>query len=237
MLQILTTDEFAKWFGALDDAFAEDVATALDVVEELGPERAAPGSRESLLWYEHPAVSRFGAADLLSWDLEAWGCFRDYAQQVLARLQSPRFAARLARLGAKEASEVLRTIERIKRATDPRARWTLRLHETRHGVARVRPEEACADLRRLFFAALEAAGFQATDAPVHSTALRELARRGPGPAFRLLYGVDAERSIALFVLGERLDRSFYGDSVRRAEKMWRQFQEGTLQAIEPAQLR
>ena len=69
------------------------------------------------------------------------------------------------------------------------------------------------------------------------SALRELSRRRPGPGFRVLYGVNAERETALFVLGERLDRSFYGDSVRRAERMWKQFLEGTLRAIEPAQLR
>jgi hypothetical protein len=89
----------------------------------------------------------------------------------------------------------------------------------------------------MFLAALEAAGFEATDVPAHTLALRELSRRRPGPGFRVLYGVNAEREAALFVLGERLDRSFYGDSVRRAERMWKQFLEGTLRAIEPAQLR
>jgi len=59
MLEPLTTDEFAQWFGGLDDQAAEDVATALEIVERLGPDEAAPGSRESLLWYEHPSVSRF----------------------------------------------------------------------------------------------------------------------------------------------------------------------------------
>jgi hypothetical protein len=51
-----------------------------------------------------------------------------------------------------------------------------------------------------------------------------------------LYGVHVEQKTALFVLGEWLDRSFYGDSVRRAERMWKQFLDGQLRA-EPAQLR
>jgi hypothetical protein len=59
----------------------------------------------------------------------------------------------------------------------------------------------------------------------------------PAPAFRLLYGVHAERETALFVLGEWLDRNFYGDSVRRAERMWKSFLDGELRAVEPAQLR
>jgi hypothetical protein len=93
MLQLLTTDAFGDWFAGLDDELAEDVATALDVVEQLGPSHSPPGSRESLLWYEHPSVSRFLPADSLAWDLEAWGSFRDYAKQVLAKLESPRFAS------------------------------------------------------------------------------------------------------------------------------------------------
>jgi len=42
--------------------------------------------------------------------------------------------------------------------------------------------------------------------------------------------VHVERNIALFVLGEWLDRSFYGDSVRRAERSWKQFLDGDLRA-------
>jgi hypothetical protein len=236
MLQILTTDAFAEWFAALDDRAAEDVATALDVVEQLGPSQAPPGSRESLLWYEHPSVSRFQMSGSLAWDLEAWGCFRDYAKQVLQKLESPRFTSRLSCLGTKEAATVLKSIKEIKRATDPRLRWALKLAGDPRGLAKVHPEDACAELRRMFFDALEAAGFGVSDVPAHSLALREFSRRVPAPAFRLLYGVHVEQKTALFVLGEWLDRSFYGDSVRRAERMWKQFLDGQLRA-EPAQLR
>jgi hypothetical protein len=236
MLKILTSDAFAEWFTALDDKSAEEVATALDVVEQLGPAEAPPESRESLLWYEHPSVSTFSLCDSLAWELEAWGAFRDYAKKVLAVLESPRFVSRLARLGAEEANRVLSTVRAIQRATDPRARWTLKLHVGPLRVSPVRAEEARAEVRRKFFDALDAAGFKVEDVPAHSLALRELSRRVPGPAFRLLYGVDERRELALFVLGERLDHSFYGDSVRRADKMWRQFLEGELRA-DPAPLR
>ena len=238
MLKLLTTDAFAEWFSALDDKTAEDVATSLDVVEQLGATKAAPGSRESLLWYEHPSVSRFISPLSLAWDLEDWGCFRDYTMQVLAKLESPRFTARLSRLGAKEASAVLRCVQEIKKAVDPRLRWALKLSRGPVGDgARVRPQDACAEVRRLYFEALDAAGFKVEDVPAHSLALRELSRRVPDPAFRLLYGVHAERETALFVLGEWLDRSFYGDSVRRAERMWKAFLDGDLRAVESAQLR
>jgi hypothetical protein len=258
MLELVTTQAFAEWFSALGDGAAEDVATALEVIAELGPEKAPPGSRESLLWFEHASVTRFGsprlavaarfgeaahaiALDLdesLSWDLEAWGAFRDYASQILKLLESPRFTARLGRLGTREAATVMQAIRRIRRATDPRLRWALKLAGDPGGLAaRVRPENSCAEVRALYFEALEAAGFAVTDAPVHSRALREFSRRAPGPAFRLLYGVDVEHKTGLIVLGEWLDRSYYGDSVKRAERLWREFLQGELGALEPLVLR
>src|SRR5882724_2416781 len=145
MLQVLTTDEFAEWFGALDESAAEDVATALDVVERLGPSQAAPGSRESLLWYEHPRVSRFHEPGSIAWDFEDWGAFRDYARRVLLRIESPRFAARLARLGPRETAVVFESLRQIKRAADPRARWTLKLGEApRDPSSAARSTDACA---------------------------------------------------------------------------------------------
>jgi hypothetical protein len=123
----------------------------------------------------------------------------------------------------------MKCIEQIRRATDPRLRWTLALRrEPARLMERVLPEEACAALRRLYHEALDAAGFEVADAPPHSLALREIARRGPGSCFRLLYGVHAERGMALLVLGERLERDYYGDSVRRAERLWFEFLGGSL---------
>jgi hypothetical protein len=237
MLQVLTTDEFAEWFAALDDGAAEDVATALEVIERLGHERAAPGSSELLLWYEHPSMARFEHEGSLACELDGWAAFRDYTGRVLKALESPRFMARLSRLDAKDADAVLGAVRRIKSKFDPRVRWALKLAGAAHAARHKSSEEACAEVRHLYFAALEAAGFELADVPAHSLALREISRRLPAPGFRVLYGVSAEREAALFVLGERLDRSFYGDSVRRAENIWKQFLDGTLRATEPAQLR
>jgi hypothetical protein len=233
MLTLLVTDTFADWFAALDDETAEDAATALEVIEQVGPARSAPGSRESLLWYEHPSVSRFEVLDALDWELEAWGCFRDYAKQILAALGAPRFTARLAHIGAKQAEVVMRAVRDIKRATDPRTRWALKLHDPNGTYAKGESDKACGEIRRLYFTALEAAGFEVEDVAPHSRALRELSQRKPERSFRLLYGVDAARGSALAILGERLDRSFYGDSVRRAEHVWKQFLEGTGEESRP----
>jgi hypothetical protein len=235
MLELLTSEQFATWFAALEDGAAEDVATALEVIGALGPERAPPGSRESLLWYEHASVAEFGIDTAFAWDLEAWGAFRDYAQRVLARLEAPRFTSRLTRLDETRAARVLKCIRRIRHAADPRRRWALKLSgDPAAAAATVRPENTCAEVRRLYFEALEAAGFAVTDVPAHSSALREFSRRSPAPAFHLLYGVDTERETALIALGEWLDRSYYGDSVQRAERLWSSFLNGKLNALEPA---
>jgi hypothetical protein len=81
-------------------------------------------------------------------------------------------------------------------------------------------------LSKPYFAALGAAGIAVADAPPHTAALREITLRSTPPGLRLLYGIDEPRARGLVVLGEWLDRSFYGDSVRRAEALWGQFVEG-----------
>jgi hypothetical protein len=67
---------------------------------------------------------------------------------------------------------------------------------------------------------------QVVEVPPHSAALREITLRSTAPGLRLLYGIDEPKNRGLVVLGEWLDRSFYGDAVRRAEAVWGQFLEG-----------
>jgi hypothetical protein len=245
MLRLLTTDGFAQWFSALDDAAAEDVATALEVVRGLGPAEAAPGSRESLLWYEYPSVGWMREPGSIGWDLEHWGEFRDYARQILQAIEAPRFAARLLRLPPGQAAAVFESVERLKRMADPR-HWTSKIRVSSLGPpagtgpapaeqAGSRSAHGRSELRRIYFQLLSAAGFELNDLPAHSLALRELSRPLPAPGFRLLYGVDAERERALFVLGEWLYRSYYGDSVRLAEGLWKRFLGGELHASEHAE--
>lgn len=222
MLEVLTTDEFAAWFTKLPNDVAKDVADTLDVIERLGPEKAPPESHELLLWYEHESAARFreGLKGSIAFQLEAWGAFRDYVTKVLAKLESESFMSRVARLDEASGARVVDAIKRIKRTADPRARFALQHLKT---------TDARAEVRRAFFDALEAAGFSVTDVPAHSLALREISRRLPEPAFRILYGVHAERGVALVVVGEMLDRCFYGDSVRFAERTWKKFIAGDLE--------
>lgn len=226
MLALHTTDEFAAWFDSLGDGAAEDVATAMEMVEKLGPERAAPGSSEWLLWYEHRDAPEFVVRD-------DWTEFHDSAKEVVARLESPAFAQRLRALPCEDAGRVIVAIDALKMASAVRRRGLAMLVA---GAAqrRGRDIDAYATLRQAYQTVAAATGLRVSDLAVHSSALRELTLRSPDARLRILYGVDVGRNVALAVLGEPLDRNFYGDSVRRAERVWQQFLQSNTEAREPA---
>ena len=253
MFELLTTDEFAEWFAGLDDPAAEDVAATLEVIAQLGARAEAPGSSEWLLWYEHPGLSARGRLEALlaippglARFAEGWGVFLGYVKRVTKHLESPAFVARLAGLEARHAAVVADAVERIRRLSTTRHLALSEFRRRRGALGRaLRAEDAgslerftdLTEVREAYFAALAAAGFALNDVPPHSPALREISLRGRPPGLRLLYGVDAPNDRALVVLGEWLDRSFYGDSVRSAERAWQRFLGGRLEATQPAKSR
>jgi hypothetical protein len=225
MVELFTSDEFAAWFDALDDEAAEEVAIALETVEKLGPHRPAPGSSEWLLWYEHRDAPGFVV-------LDDWTAFHDSTKEVVARLESPGFAQKLLALPREDAGRVMAAIDALKTASAVRRRGLAMLvaaAEARRGGA----IDAYATLRRAYETVAAAVGLEVGDLPVHSSALRELTVRSPTSRLRVLYGIDLRRNVALAVFGERLDRSFYGDSVRRAERLWQQFLQSNTEVREP----
>jgi hypothetical protein len=246
MFELLTTDVFAEWFSAIDDAAAEDVAATVDVIAQLGANTEAPGSSEWLLWYEHPSMSgrarsvppehreRFEAGVRAA---NQWGAFLGYVRRALKHLESAQFVERVGHLTPDDAAKVSDAIRRIRAALKSRqlamSQLVVRLHQPPEGPAFQRLIDLT-DVRHWYFAALAAAGFTVEDVPAHSPALREIALRTRGPGLRLLYGIDAPRARGLVVFGEWLDRSFYGDSVRRAEQLWQQFLGGTLAQTRPS---
>ena len=247
MLELRTSDEFALWFAALDPATAEDVAATLEVIAALGPEKEAPSSSDWLTWYEHPSVSG-RLRDLWPFQhphapvnttvarfVREWGAFYGYARRAIKHLESPAFVARLRQLDARSAAAVADAVARIRRATTKRVLAVSdnygKLQPYAAMPATPRQEAALfaladvQEIRDAYFAALAAAGFDVADVPVASPVLREIGLRSPPPGLRLLYGIDPATSRGLVVLGERFDRSFYGDSVRLAEQRWREFLE------------
>jgi hypothetical protein len=243
MLDLLTTDGFAAWFSGLPADPAEDVAATLELIVQLGTRAEAPGSSEWLLWYEHPSVSqrplrdlseRF-APEIVEFSRD-WGHFNGYVRRIVKHLESPQFVARLSRLSPADAAFVAEAVKRIRRLATIRL-LSLSDLQTRGRLSALRspsPSTAAAlarivdvtAVRECYFAALAAAGIEVVDMPPHTAALREITLRSTSPGLRILYGLDEPKSRGLVVLGEWLDRSFYGDSVRRAEAVWGQFLEG-----------
>jgi hypothetical protein len=62
--------------------------------------------------------------------------------------------------------------------------------------------------------------------------LRELAISTINPPLRVIVGIDVPRQRILAILGEPLNRAYYGDSVRLCEQRWREFCESS--AVEAA---
>jgi hypothetical protein len=256
-VELLTSDEFACWFTSLGERAAEDAAAMLEVIAQLGTEKEAPGSSEWLTWYEHPSLSAAmaswfaGTRDPSAVDpafvrfVDEWGAFHIYVKRVVKHLESHSFVARATELDPRGAVAVRDAVARIKRTVTRRSlafselqvKRRLRTHapSAKEAVELARLVNI-AEIREAYFAALAAAGFSLVDVPAHSPALREILLRAPPPGFRLLYGVDSRNNRALVVLGEALDRSFYGDSVRRAERRWQEFLNGELSA-QPAKAR
>jgi hypothetical protein len=247
MLCLVTTDAFAAWFSALDDGAAEDVAATLEVIAQLGTRTEAPGSSEWLLWYEHPLVlSRsivLSSHPQLSPEvmkaLHDWGTFVGYVKRVIKHLESPQFVARVGHLEPRNAAAVADALARIRKVSKSRqlglGEWQRKRlsGQQKHAPALERFLDLT-EVREAYFAALAAVGFDVVDVPAHSPALREISLRARAPGLRLLYGVETRHNRGLVVLGEWLDRSFYGDSVRRAEEVWRRFLDGRLRATQPA---
>ena len=254
MLELLTTDDFARWFSELAAGPAEDVAATLEVIVQLGSTTEAPGSSELLLWYEHPLVSqghiKVGIPSHLPPEvarfMQEYGRFSGYLRRVIKHLESKPFLARLARLSAADADAIGEAVAQIRRLAwqRPMALSDYRLKKMRGRITPTTADSVAlarfvdvSEIRECYFKALRAAGFEVVDVPPTSCVLREISLRSTAPGLRLLYGIDQPRNRGLVVLGEWLDRSFYGDAVRHAEAVWGQFLEGRSLSTQPATAR
>jgi len=251
VVELLTSEDFSRWFASLDERTAEDVAATLEVIGQLGTEKEAPGSSEWLTWYEHPSLSarlrgldpHRGVDPRLLQSIHDWGVFNGYARRVIKHLESRAFVERLGQLPPAAATAVRDAVTEIRK-TVTRRLLALADYRGRKKLWMRAPTDAevlelarfgdVQEIRDAYLRALAAAGFDVVDVPAHSPALREIGLRVPAPGLRLLYGIDVGRNRGLVVLGERFDRSFYGDSVRRAERLWQEFLASEPQPTQPA---
>jgi hypothetical protein len=208
MLTLQATESFTTWFQALADSDAEEVATGIELIQALEPAQAPPQSSELLLWYQCPpdGVS-------LDWRLlrrfSTFSQFSARLRKLLTKLESESVQRRLAEVSNERAIVAFATLQRIA------ARASFR-----HVYTADEPswDEVTALCKQLF----EALGISEAPAPA-SDGVRELSFDACKPGLRVLYGVEAASSRGLLIMGEALDRSAYGPSVRHALALWAQF--------------
>jgi hypothetical protein len=216
VLTVLATDEFETWFRALPDRDAEEVAAGVELIEKLGPERSPPASSDLLLWYQSPSGSprldRYYNANMVE--------FAQRARHIVQHLSGASTRQRLAEVSLNRALRVRSALASIRAQTRG---W-------RGGITDEEGESRLDAMQREYMAALEALELEEARPATPGKSLRELIVRGCEPALRVLYGVDAEGSRALLILGESLDRRAFGPSVRRALSIWQRFSSSSAEA-------
>jgi len=175
------------------------------------------------------------AQELLLWQREVVRC-----------LESEAFRARLAQLEPKAASSALTTVEVLKRQLSaartrlgleaqpnlwrqlaPHAGSFTRREESwllhNFGLGE-RPETALLRIaKEAFFEVLRLVGLEPTQIMNSASGLCELTITGTEPKLHVLFGLDAPAQRIVALLGEPLTRAYYGDSVKLAERRWREY--------------
>ncbi len=234
MFEITPDPAFSDWFEGLSEPVAIEVTTALEVVAEAGAVLAPTRVRSLLLWYDGTStgppldlVAFDAVRDLLLWQTEAVRC-----------LESAAFVARLERLEPEAAVEVLLAVARLRTEIDATKKLVrlgsvaqaramrgpmhvttareARVLEERFGVRPTEPS-LVSGIEKSFFAVLGLAGLDPERVVNSESGLRELTLE-TSPRIRVLFGLDFEGKRLIALVGEALDRRYYGDSVRFAEQ-------------------
>jgi hypothetical protein len=227
MFEISVTREFEDWYQALDLESAEKVAAELNVLERLGPALDAARSSPLLLWFD--GTQNLGP--VAYWGLGesgmALGQVLRSQHEALRCLETPNFLACFLKLEPRQAQRGHELLERV-RAQVRAATLQLFVLAQRRGLRPSQPalaQQALAqhDVQAALLEVLSLVGLRLEDVADRSSGLRELTVAELSPPQRLLYAVDAPRRRILAILGEALDRAYYGDSVRLAERRWRDY--------------
>lgn len=250
MFEVTVTPEFEFWFQALEPAVAEHVAAALDLLESSGPALDGVKASRWLLWYDgtfHIRPTSMLDRERLEGLNDATDELRRLAfwyQEAMRWLDSPKFLARLAELDPQTARAALSGIERVRGCVRVTRNWGPYLHGLGPKVpvavqgAPVSGKAESVALSRMVAAStlarrdsvkgalvelLTLMGLDLEDAPEPPSGLRELTISTTSPPLRVIVGIDVPRKRILALLGEPLNRAYYGDSVRSCERRWREF--------------
>jgi hypothetical protein len=143
------------------------------------------------------------------WELLSW------MRRSLSLFDSERFRSRVSSLKPEAAASALHRVERVRQMLSG-ARQQLVL------TGKV-SDDTFKEISEAVDAVLSAAALEIADPAVHALGLRELRVELPNRLGRVLYGVDPGAKRVLLILGEALDRTYYGDAVRLAEKQWNEY--------------
>ncbi len=253
MFEVLASDRFEEWFAALSDAVAEEVTLALDVAAELAPALDPVRGRRALLWFDGGPLpgSAFvrarqgtGLVQLKELVLKALESeeFRRRLGGLEGRAAGEALAAveRVQRLlaGRRWLEALGGVAEHATIALDPAEAWLLELIGSeraseralvRAGLARAAPRRPLParplpdPVQIALLESLRHVGLGPRSLEPSESGLCELGVEAQGGALRIIYGMDLPRSRLIAIVGDRLDRHYYGDSVRFAERYFRDY--------------
>jgi hypothetical protein len=222
MFEISVTREFEEWYQALDADTAEKVSAELNVLERMGPGLDSLRASRLLLWFDGTAGSAVPVLALRQVG-DALGQYVQRQHEALRCLETPSFLARFLKLEPRRAKHAHELIERLRSSVRATTLELALAHSQPRALSSWAWTGPSAAAQTALLNLLSFVGLRVEDVADTSSGLRELTIADLTPPGRLLYAIDAPRRRILAILGEALDRAYYGDSVRLAERRWRDY--------------
>jgi hypothetical protein len=238
MYEVIVDEAFARWFEHLAPPLAERVAAAIDFTAGAAPHLDPGKHSRLLLWFDGTsAVSAepnfqgliFAAQKPGAW-LERYRELLAWQRETLRCLESTEVRGGLQKLSNDAAREALACIAELRSclaATGAAMGFALARSGARvlgsaseldaHIVKQVE------NVKRRLEQALSALGLDARDVYDSDGGLREFRVDDVSPQLRLIYGLDVKQQKILALVGDSLERAYYGASVRCAERRWQRY--------------
>ena len=147
-----------------------------------------------------------------------------HRDDALRCLETPAFVARFEDLAPEQAARAQELIAALRSAVRAATLELNLQYASAHGHAAAAARGARRDqVQAALHEVLSFVGLRRAHVADLSSGLRELTLGELTPHCRIIYGIDTPRRRILAILGEPLDRAYYGDSVRLAERRWRAY--------------